>query len=107
VYGLRIQNKKWSRKGLFSKDISSITILKTMILLCSINHRVCIHPGQNPVTASRSKIILLKKMGGIFTVHRLDKDTSGVIVFAKMKTTHNTCRNSFEDRSTQKIYHDW
>ena len=34
------------------------------------------------------KIILKEKYGNIFTVHRLDKDTSGLIVFAKNETTH-------------------
>jgi len=51
------------------------------------------------------KDYLIEKMGGIFTVHRLDKDTSGVIVFAKNETTHKYLSHQFEDRSTQKIYH--
>ena len=29
------------------------------------------------------KKLLIEKYGNIFTVHRLDKDTSGLIVFAK------------------------
>src|SRR5213592_3414513 len=50
------------------------------------------------------KDYLIEKLGGIFTVHRLDKDTSGVIVFAKNETTHKYFSQQFEDRSTQKIY---
>ncbi|MEP6750733.1 MAG: RluA family pseudouridine synthase [Bacteroidota bacterium] len=50
------------------------------------------------------KDFLLEKFGGIFTVHRLDKDTSGVIVFAKNEMTHKHLSQQFEDRSTQKIY---
>src|ERR1700712_4158734 len=48
------------------------------------------------------KDFLLEKFGGIFTVHRLDKDTSGVIVFAKNDVTHKHLSQQFEDRSTQK-----
>jgi 23S rRNA pseudouridine1911/1915/1917 synthase len=47
---------------------------------------------------------LLEKYGHIFTVHRLDKDTSGVIVFAKNDTTHKYLSLQFEQRSTEKIY---
>ncbi|MBS1745717.1 MAG: RluA family pseudouridine synthase [Bacteroidetes bacterium] len=50
------------------------------------------------------KKILLEKYGEIFTVHRLDKATSGVIVFAKDETTHAVLSQLFESRETEKIY---
>ena len=50
------------------------------------------------------KIILKEKYGNIFTVHRLDKDTSGLIVFAKNEATHKHLSKQFEDRQTKKIY---
>ena len=51
----------------------------------------------------------LKKMlqnlyGQIFTVHRLDKGTSGLIVFAKNEATHKYLSQQFENRQTEKIY---
>jgi 23S rRNA pseudouridine955/2504/2580 synthase/23S rRNA pseudouridine1911/1915/1917 synthase len=49
--------------------------------------------------------ILQHKHGEIFTVHRLDKATSGVIVFAKDEITHKELSSLFENRSTQKIYY--
>jgi 23S rRNA pseudouridine1911/1915/1917 synthase len=48
--------------------------------------------------------ILQKKYGQIFTVHRLDKDTSGVIVFAKNENSHKWLSRQFEERSTAKFY---
>ncbi|MES1215955.1 MAG: RluA family pseudouridine synthase [Bacteroidota bacterium] len=42
--------------------------------------------------------------GQIFTVHRLDKDTSGIIVFAKNETAHKHLSRLFEERQTEKIY---
>lgn len=36
------------------------------------------------------KTLLKEKYGDIFTVHRLDRDTSGLIVFAKMSWRTNT-----------------
>ncbi|MEO6317053.1 MAG: RluA family pseudouridine synthase [Chitinophagaceae bacterium] len=50
------------------------------------------------------KDLLIQQLGSIFTVHRLDKGTSGVIVFAKNEATHKNLSLQFEDRSTNKIY---
>ncbi len=50
------------------------------------------------------KLFLREKYGNIFTVHRLDRDTSGVIVFAKNETAHKYLSKIFEDRSVEKIY---
>jgi len=50
------------------------------------------------------KQILKAKYGDIFTVHRLDKGTSGVVVFAKNEQTHKELSKLFEARETVKIY---
>jgi 23S rRNA pseudouridine1911/1915/1917 synthase len=50
------------------------------------------------------KVLLKKKYGEIFTVHRLDKETSGLIVFAKNETAHKHLSLQFENRQTKKIY---
>lgn len=50
------------------------------------------------------KVILKEKFGDIFTVHRLDKDTSGLIIFAKNAEAHKHLSQQFEERNTKKIY---
>jgi len=50
------------------------------------------------------KQLLKDKYGNIFTVHRLDKDTSGLIIFAKNEVTHKQLSQQFEGRLTKKIY---
>ena len=50
------------------------------------------------------KVLLKEKYGNIYTVHRLDKDTSGLIVFAKNVTAHKHLSLQFENRQTKKIY---
>ncbi len=50
------------------------------------------------------KQILKEKYGQIWTVHRLDKDTSGVIVFAKDEETHKYLSGLFEGREVEKFY---
>ena len=51
------------------------------------------------------KQLLLQKYSDIFTVHRLDRATSGVIVFAKDDVTHKQLSLLFENRNTEKIYY--
>lgn len=47
---------------------------------------------------------LQERYGDIFTVHRLDKDTSGLIIFARNAEAHRFLSLQFESRSTVKIY---
>ena len=50
------------------------------------------------------KDMLLEKYGSIFTVHRLDKDTSGIILFAKTEAAHKYFSRLFEERKIEKYY---
>ena len=50
------------------------------------------------------KDMLLQRYGNIWTVHRLDKGTSGLIVFAKDEETHKTLSQLFEQREVEKYY---
>ena len=50
------------------------------------------------------KDMLIAKYGKIFTVHRLDRDTSGIILFAKDEETHKYFAQLFESRNIQKYY---
>jgi RluA family pseudouridine synthase len=48
--------------------------------------------------------LLLEKYGEIYIVHRIDKDTSGVLLFAKTAAAHKSLSEQFEDRTTVKLY---
>jgi len=50
------------------------------------------------------KRILKDRYGNIFTVHRLDRETSGIIVYAKNETSHQYLSNAFEERRIEKYY---
>lgn len=56
--------------------------------------------GQEPSL----KDFLKSRYEQIYTVHRLDKDTSGIIVFAKDEDTHKQLSQLFEGREVQKFY---
>ncbi|MEO8822169.1 MAG: RluA family pseudouridine synthase [Ginsengibacter sp.] len=48
--------------------------------------------------------LLTQKYGKIFIVHRLDRDTSGLILFAKNETSHKYLSQLFENRNIEKKY---
>jgi RluA family pseudouridine synthase len=51
-------------------------------------------------------ISLLKaSLGQVWVVHRLDRDTSGVMVFALSAEAHRSLNTQFEQRQVQKAYH--
>ncbi len=55
-------------------------------------------------TEKSLKEMLAEKYGNIYTVHRLDKDTSGLVLFAKNVTTHQFLSQLFEERKIEKYY---
>lgn len=50
------------------------------------------------------KDLLKQKHESIYTVHRLDRDTSGIIVFAKTEESHKELSQLFEGREMEKYY---
>ena len=50
------------------------------------------------------KKLLLDKYPNIYTVHRIDKGTSGIILFAKDEATHKELSVLFQERAIEKIY---
>ena len=73
---------------------------------------IIVHPARgNPhgtlVNAVAHHAERLSKVGGPWrpgVVHRLDRDTSGVIVFAKSDTAHARLARQWEDRKVEKEY---
>lgn len=43
--------------------------------------------------------------GKLWVVHRLDKETSGIVVFARNPQSHRVLNRQFENRQVKKIYH--
>jgi RluA family pseudouridine synthase len=49
--------------------------------------------------------LLKQEYNEIFTVHRLDRDTSGIMVYAKNAEIHKYLNTLFEKQEIEKIYH--
>lgn len=61
-------------------------------------------PGRGPEKAICAVSIVTARHGEVFTVHRLDMDTSGIIVFARTKDAQKALSRQFERRETSKTY---
>lgn len=55
-------------------------------------------------SAKSLKEMLQDKYGSIYTVHRLDRDTSGLVIFARNEKTHHYFCSLFENREIEKYY---
>jgi RluA family pseudouridine synthase len=84
-------------KYIIHEDDSLVVINKPAGLL-SIPH------GYESETPNLSQI-LKTYYGDIWTVHRLDRESSGVIIFARTAQAHRVLSMQFEKRQTHKIYH--
>lgn len=61
-------------------------------------------PDRHNDTINSLYKILQQQYNQIFIVHRLDRETSGLIVFAKNETTHKFLSRLFEQRNIDKYY---
>jgi len=61
-------------------------------------------PDRHDETLTSLYKLLEKKYDKIYIVHRLDRDTSGIILFAKDEITHKYLSSLFEQRTIQKFY---
>lgn len=58
------------------------------------------HPDAPYLTA-----LLMQRFAPLWVVHRLDRETSGVILFALSAEAHRSLNTQFEQRRTLKTYH--
>ncbi len=62
-------------------------------------------PDRYDKEAVNLRKLLETKYGKIFVVHRLDRDTSGVMIFAKDAESHRILNQQFQDNQVEKLYH--
>lgn len=55
-------------------------------------------------TAERLDMLLESRFGRVFAVHRIDRDTSGIVVYARNESAHTALSLQFQERRVQKTY---
>lgn len=62
-------------------------------------------PDRYNAAIPNAQALLTELYGGIFVVHRLDRETSGIICFAKNEDAHRHLSLQFNKHTVTKIYH--
>jgi RluA family pseudouridine synthase len=75
-----------------------------LILINKPGGLLSIADGYDP-SLPHTKPMLEADHGQVWMVHRLDKDTSGVLVVARNAEAHRLLNEQFRMRKTEKIYH--
>jgi len=66
---------------------------------------ICIAADRYDTEAPRLDLIAEKEFGKLYAVHRIDKDTSGLIIYARNPETQRALSMQFEHREVLKTYH--
>jgi len=66
--------------------------------------RLLVLPDRYIKTLANLYTILMEELGKVFVVHRIDRETSGVILFAKNAEAHTDLNKQFEERRVDKTY---
>ena len=74
------------------------------LIICDKPSGLLSVPGRGPEKAVCASAILERRHGCIFTVHRLDMDTSGTMMFARNKDMQRALSGLFERRAVGKTY---
>jgi len=90
------------------KNVSPYTVIFDCEKFIAVNKSSGISIGGDRWDETKERLDKLLendlKIPKIFTVHRIDKDTSGLVIFAKNKETHRNLSVAFEQRKVQKKY---
>lgn len=93
----------------FDRDMSPLRILFQDEFLVAIDKPagMIVHPGRDPDPAERIAMKRLRDQLSklVFPAHRLDRPTSGVLLFALDRESAARAQQAFETRKVVKTYH--
>ncbi|HOD41542.1 MAG: Ribosomal large subunit pseudouridine synthase D [bacterium ADurb.Bin243] len=83
------------------------------LIIINKKNGMVVHPAAGHQSATLVNAVMghcddLSSIGGVIRpgiVHRLDKDTSGIIIIAKNDAAHNGLSDQFRDRTIKKTYY--
>jgi len=90
------------------KNHSPFTVLYEDENIAAVNKSsgIAVSPDRWDLSRERLDTLVAKflRIEKIYTVHRIDRDTSGLVVFAKNSETHKSLSLAFEERQIKKRY---
>ena len=86
------------------KNLFSVIYKDSNILVVNKGSGLSVTQDRWDPEIPRLDTLLENEYGKVFTVHRIDKDTSGVVVYALNPDTHRFLSGEFEERRVEKTY---
>lgn len=86
------------------RDIETIYVDDDILVINKPSGMLSIPDGYKP-DMPHLRSLLEPKFGRLWMVHRLDKESSGVMVLARNAQAHRLLNQQFKDRLVNKIYH--
>ena len=87
-----------------NNDFSTIYVDDDIVVLNKRSGILIAADRYNP-DAPRLDLIAQEEFGKLYAVHRIDKDTSGIIVYARNIEAQRNLSMQFEKRQVKKVYH--
>jgi len=87
-------------------DLNILYVDDDLIVVDKPSGLLSIADGYHPSTTHLYGL-LSNTFSELYIVHRLDKETSGVIIFARNKNAHRSLNQQFEKRLIKKYYLAW
>lgn len=87
-----------------SPDLLKTVYSDEWMVVCDKPSGLLSVPGRGPEKAVCTSAMLSARHGEVLIVHRLDMDTSGLMIFARTKDAQRTLSMAFEKRAVSKTY---
>jgi 23S rRNA pseudouridine1911/1915/1917 synthase len=95
---------RWQLEHILKKEGGGILLEDDSLIVLNKPSGLLVLPDRYE-HAKRNLLTLLKdSIGSTFVVHRIDRETSGVILFAKTAEAHAALNAAFEQRHVEKRY---
>jgi 23S rRNA pseudouridine1911/1915/1917 synthase len=100
----KLLNHPFSPKGLLRRGARGIIFENERFVAINKPSGLLTIPDRHNESLNSLYKTLQQQYEKIFIIHRLDKDTSGIILFAKDEATHKFLSQLFEQRNVEKYY---
>ena len=95
---------RWKLENILKKNGGSILREDDAIIIINKPTGLLVLPDRFDRTLVNLYELLKETFGTIFIVHRIDRETSGVVLFAKTAEMHAMLNTAFEHRQVEKTY---
>jgi 23S rRNA pseudouridine1911/1915/1917 synthase len=95
---------RWKLEHILKKGSGGILLEDNAVLVINKPAGLLVLPDRYDHTIFNLYDLLKETFGTIFVVHRIDRETSGVVLFAKTAEAHAQLNAAFEQRQVEKKY---